>query len=109
MRNWIDGPHFPEDAKLEIRSEIGDDARAEIGTTGINFLRKLESLLSECEWTDAGISESISEACESTEVSRKQGFASIYWAIIGRRNGPKASSLIFEMDRGNILSLLGDA
>ena len=109
MRNWIDGPHFPEDAKLEIRSEIGDDARGEIGTTGINFLRSLEALLSECEWTDAGISESISEACESTEVSRKQGFASIYWAIIGRRNGPKASSLILEMDRDNILSLLGNA
>ena len=109
MRNWIDGPHFPEDAKLEIRSEIGDDARGEIGMTGINFLRKLEALLSECEWTDAGISESISEACESTEVSRKQGFASIYWAIIGRRHGPKASSLLFEMDRGDIVSLLGSS
>ena len=106
MRNWIGGPHFPEDAKLEIRSEIGDDAMEQIGEDGFVFLRSLAEMLSECEWTDAGIGESISGACDSTGVSRKDGFASIYWAIIGRRHGPKASSLIFEMDRGDIVSLL---
>ena len=109
MRSWIEGPHFPEDAKLEIRSEIGDEARAEIGGDGIAFLGRLSELLSECDWTDAGIGESISEACDSTGVSRKEGFASIYWAIIGRRHGPKASSLLFEMDRGEIVSLLGSS
>ena len=109
MRSWIGGPHFPEDAKLEIRSEIGDDVRAEIGRDGIAFLRRLSDLLSECEWTDAGIGESISKACDSTGVSRKEGFASIYWAIIGRRHGPKASSLLFEIDRGDIVSLLGSS
>ena len=106
MRNWIGGPHFPEDAKLEIRSEIGDDAMEQIGEDGFVFLRSLAEMLSECEWTDAGIGESISGACDSTGVSRKDGFASIYWAIIGRRHGPKASSLIVEMDRGEIVSLL---
>ena len=109
MRSWIGGPHFPEDAKLEIRSEIRDDARAEIGEYGIAFLRKLSDLLSECEWTDAGIGESISKACDSTGVSRKEGFASIYWAIIGRRHGPKASSLLFEIERGDVVSLLGSS
>ena len=109
MRSWIGGAHFPEDAKLEIRSEIGDDARAEIGRDGIAFLRILSGLLSECEWTDAGIGESISEACDSTGFSRKEGFSSIYWAVIGRRHGPKASSLLFEMDRGDIVSLLGSS
>ena len=106
MRNWIGGPHYPEDAKLEIRSEIGDDAMEQIGGDGFVFLRRLAEMLSECEWTDAGIGESISGACDSTGVSRKDGFAYIYWAIIGRRHGPKASSLIVEMDRGEIVSLL---
>ena len=105
MRNWIDGPHFPEDAKLEIRSEIGDDAREQIGEDGFVFLRFLAENLSECEWTDAGISESISEACDSTGVARKDGFAYIYWSIIGRRYGPKASSLLFEMDREETVAL----
>ena len=109
MRSWIGGSHFPEDAKLEIRSEIGDDAREEIGRDGIAFLRSLSDLLSKCEWTDMGIGDSISEACVSTGVSRKEGFASIYWAIIGRRHGPKASSLLFEMDREDIVSLLGSS
>ena len=78
----------------------------QIGEDGFVFLRRLAEMLSECEWTDAGIGESISGACDSTGVSRKDGFASIYWAIIGRRHGPKASSLIVEMDRGEIVSLL---
>tara|TARA_Y100000996_G_C22323735_1_gene561484 strand:- start:235 stop:675 length:441 start_codon:yes stop_codon:yes gene_type:complete len=107
MRSWIDGPHFPEDARLEIRSEIGIDAREHMGSHGLYFLASLAELLSECEWTDEGIAESISGACDSSGVSRKDGFASIYWAFIGRGHGPKASSLLFEMDRGEVLSLLG--
>ena len=55
-----DGPHFPEDARLEIRSEIGNDAREHMGSQGLYFLASLEELLSECEWTDEGISKSIS-------------------------------------------------
>tara|TARA_B100000945_G_scaffold313065_1_gene308492 strand:+ start:4611 stop:6185 length:1575 start_codon:yes stop_codon:yes gene_type:complete len=109
MRNWIDGPHFPEDAKLEIRSEIGKDARKELGDESIVFLKKLSKLLSECEWIDARIGEAISEACESSGVSRKDGYAAIYWAMIGRSYGPKASSLLSEMDRDDVTSLLGNA
>ncbi len=107
MRSWIDGPHFPEDARLEIRSEIGNEVREHMGSDGLDFLSSLAELLSECEWTDEGIAESISEACDSSGVSRKDGFASIYWAFIGRGHGPKASSLLFELDREEVMSLLG--
>ncbi len=109
MRNWIGGPHFPENSRVKIRNEIGDEAKEQIGDEGIFFLNELASLLSECEWNDARIGGAISEACDSRGISRKEGYAAIYWAMIGRRYGPKASSLIFEMDRGEIVSLLGSS
>ena len=95
MRNWIGGPHFPENSRVKIRNEIGDEAKEQIGDEGIFFLNELASLLSECEWNDARIGGAISEACDSRGISRKEGDAAIYWAMIGRRYGPKASSLIF--------------
>ncbi len=109
MRNWIDGPHFPKDAKLEIRGEVSGQARTEMGEDGVAFLRELASLLAKCEWSDSTIGDAISDACRTTGTSRKDGFAAIYWALIGRRYGPKASSLLFEMSRDDVTTLLRSA
>ena len=107
MRTWIDGPHFPEDAKIEIKMELGDEAREILDSESKQFLSALSSLLSECEWGDEEINEAIANACESSGIERRKGYSTIYWALIGRSHGPKASSLIFELDRDGILSLLG--
>ena len=106
MRTWIDGPHFPESAKLEIRRELSDEARGKLDRGGRDFLSALSSLLSECEWRDEQISEAISNACKSAEIPIREGYASIYWALIGRSFGPRASSLLCEMGRESVLSLL---
>jgi len=109
MRNWIDGAHFPIDAKIEIKKRIGDEARENLGVEGRKFLSSLSSLLSGCEWSDEGINATIVNACESTGIPRGSGYSALYWALIGRSNGPKASSLLSEMDREGVLSLLGSA
>ena len=109
MRNWIDGAHFPIDAKIEIKKSISDEARGNLGVEGRKFLSSLSSLLSECEWSDEEINATIANACESTGIPRRSGYSSLYWALIGRSNGPKASSLLSEMDREGVLSLLGSA
>ena len=109
MRNWIDGAHFPIDAKIEIKKRIGDEARENLGVEGRKFLSSLSSLLSGCEWSDEGINAAIVNACESTGTPRGSGYSALYWALIGRSNGPKASSLLSEMDREGVLSLLGSA
>jgi lysyl-tRNA synthetase class I len=88
---------------------LGDEARREIGEGGMNFLSVLSSLLSECDWGDDQISEAISNACESAGIPRREGYASIYWALIGRSYGPKASSLLCEMDKESVLTLLRSA
>ena len=109
MRTWIDGPHFPEDAKIEIKMELGDEARERLDSESKQFLSALSPLLSECEWADEQINEAIASACESSGIERRKGYSTIYWALIGRSHGPKASSLLFELDRNAILSLLGSA
>ena len=109
MRNWIGGAHFPTDAKIEIKKSISDEARGNLGVEGRKFLSSLSSLLSECEWSDEEINAAIANACESTGIPRRSGYSSLYWALIGRSYGPKASSLLSEMDREGVLSLLGSA
>ena len=107
MRTWVDGPHFPEDARIEIKVTLSDESRGNLDGESKQFISVLSTLLSECEWSDDEINESIANACESSGIPRRKGYSSIYWAIIGRSHGPKASSLLFEMDRGGVLSLLG--
>ena len=107
MRTWIEGPHFPEDAKIEIKMALSDESRDNLDGGSKQFLSALSTLLSECEWSDEGINESIADACESSGIPRRKGYSSIYWALIGRSHGPKASSLLFEMEREGVLSLLG--
>ena len=109
MRTWIDGPHFPEDAKIEIKMELGDETRERLDSESKQFLSVLSPLLSECEWADEQINEAIASACESSGIERRKGYSTIYWALIGRSHGPKASSLLFELDRNAVLSLLGSA
>ena len=109
MRTWIDGPHFPEAAKIEIKMELGDEAGERLDSESKQFLSALSPLLSECEWADEQINEAIASACESSGIERRKGYSTIYWALIGRSHGPKASSLLFELDRNAVLSLLGSA
>ena len=109
MRTWIDGPHFPEDAKIEIKMELGDETRERLDSESKQFLSALSPLLSECEWADEQINEAIASACESSGIERRKGYSTIYWALIGRSHGPKASSLLFELDRNAVLSLLRSA
>ncbi|MAH98061.1 MAG: lysine--tRNA ligase [Euryarchaeota archaeon] len=105
MRAWINGPHFPEESRIDIRSEISDETKTIIGGLGVLFLTSLSSLLSDCEWSEEEISAAISQACDNTGIQRKDGYSSVYLAMIGRAHGPKASALLFEMERSAVISL----
>ena len=105
MRAWINGPHFPEESRIDIRSVISDESRSAMGKSGVMFLTNLSSFLSDCEWSEEGISTAISQACEYTEIQRKEGYSAIYLALIDRTHGPKVSALLFEMKRSTVISL----
>ena len=105
MRTWIGGPHFPEDARIEIKMELSDEVVENLDSESRLFISTLSSLLSKCEWNEDEINQAIANACESADIERKKGYSSLYWALIGRSHGPKASSLLFELERESVISL----
>ena len=106
MRAWIEGPHFPQGFMLKIRSSISEEAKGELDEGAMVFLSKLASNLSKCEWGEEEISVAISEASNSSGIGIKEGFTALYWVLIGEKFGPKASSLLTELKREEVLKLL---
>ena len=109
MRNWVDGAHFPEAAKIEIRTSISDEARENLTEEQVRFLSSLTADLSDCNWKESEISSCIKSAASDTGVSGRDAYVALYWAILGKSHGPKASSLIAEMDSDSVLSLFSKA
>ena len=109
MRNWVDGAHFPEAAKIEIRTSISDEARENLTEEQVRFLSSLTADLSDCNWEESEFSSCIKSAASDTGVSGRDAYVALYWAILGKSHGPKASSLIAEMDSDSVLSLFSKA
>ena len=106
MRSWINGPHFPDESKVEIRVELPIEEKKSLDSKSVNFLSELSARFSKCYWDEDSIVQSIKESCESSEMNTRDGFKLLYWALIGKSNGPKASSLIYEIGRSNVLRIL---
>lgn len=106
MRNWIDGKHFPEDARIVIQTIIGEEFSDNTTEEQRLFLRGLSKSLENCEWDQDSIKDTIRECMGNYGLKGKDGFAALYWALLGRRHGPRASALISEMDRDALIQLL---
>jgi len=106
MRNWIDGQHFPSDAKIEIRSSISEDARDNLSEEQIGFLSALGAKFKDCDWTEGAIGSCIRSVATETGVGGRDAYVALYWAILGKSHGPKASSLIAEMESASVVSLI---
>jgi len=106
MRNWVDGQHFPSDAKIEIRSSISEEARDNLTEEQLGFLSALGAEFDDCDWTEAEIGSCIRSVAAETGVGGRNAYVALYWAILGKNHGPKASSLIAEMDSASVLSLI---
>ena len=106
MRNWVDGQHFPSDAKIEIRSSISEEARDNLTEEQIGFLSALGAEFDDCDWTEAEIGSCIRSVAAETGVGGRNAYVALYWAILGKNHGPKAASLIAEMDSASVMSLI---
>lgn len=108
MRNWIEGAHFPNAAKIEIQSSISDEARANLTDEQVGFLSTLVAALSECNWNESGVASCIKTTASQTGVGGRDAYVALYWAILGKSHGPKASSLMVEMGADDVITLLSD-
>ena len=100
MKNWIEGPHFPQELRITVRTEI---------TSGLDtqITNALAEKISGCEWSISGISNAISSAFKENDIVMKDGYKTLYLAILGSEKGPRLAPILVELKRENILMLLG--
>jgi len=109
MRTWVDGPHFPEGARIVIQTEIGDEARANLSDEHRGFLSVLAGALAESEWNDKAINDCIRGVSDEVGIAKRQAYVALYWVLLDRNHGPRVASIVAEMGRGDFLALLEDA
>jgi lysyl-tRNA synthetase class 1 len=105
MRNWVDGPYFPDAARVEVRSTVSDDARANLTDEQVGFLSVLGDSLKDCEWTDKAIGDCIRSVAADAGIAGREAYVALYWIILDKNYGPKVSSLMAEMELGDFLGL----
>jgi len=106
MRSWVESEHFPETARINIQTEIDDKTRREISDNQAFFLRELSTNLGSCEWSENSITDAIRNSIKNSEITGKDAFSGIYLAILGAKHGPRASSLIAEIGKDDVLAIL---
>ena len=106
MRHWINSPHFPDESRIDIRSEAGPDLRSRLSEQSLDFLDCLADSLQDVEWSSKAIGRCIRESSDTAGLDRKEGYVTIYQLLLGRDDGPNASSIIAEMSRGDFLGLI---
>jgi lysyl-tRNA synthetase class 1 len=109
MRNWVDGPHFPDDARIEIRSTVSEEARANLTDEQVGFLSALTDTLPDCEWSAQAIGECIRRMAKDVGIGGRDSYVALYWVIISRSYGPTVAPLMAEMDRKKLLEMIGSA
>ena len=108
MRNWVEGPHFPNAARVEVQTSVSAEAHANLSDEHRSFLSALADALADCEWTDAAIADCIRATIGEEGIGGRDAYVALYWAILGKHHGPKASSLMAEMESEHLLSLISE-
>ena len=99
MRNWIMGPHFPDELRIKIRDEIMQGLDSKI-------INKLRISLSNSEWNSVDISNTISNCFKNNEISPRDGYRNLYLAILGVEKGPRLAPILSEVEKERVLNLL---
>jgi lysyl-tRNA synthetase class 1 len=106
MRNWVEGPYFPDAARVELQSSVSDESRANLSDEHRGFLSALGDALAECEWADESIGDCIRDTADAVGIAGRDSYIALYWVLLGQNYGPKASSIMAEFDSSAVLGLL---
>ena len=106
MRNWVDGPHFPDAAKVEVQPSVSEESRGNLTDEHNQFLSALGDALADCEWTDEGIGDCIRSVAAEVGIGRRDAYVALYWIILGKSHGPRIASIMAEMNLDHAKSLI---
>ena len=101
MRNWINGPHFPE----ELRSRVLETPMQGLD---LNITASLREALSESLWNSKDIGDSISSCFKVNAINPREGYRNLYLAILGVEKGPRLAPILAELNKDKVLKLLGE-
>lgn len=106
MRAWISSPHFPEAFRLQIQTEIGENAKENIDARDVDYLKAVQTGFSECQWDAQEINGVICNEAKNRDVSLRDAFQTLYWIVLNQDYGPKLASILAEIERETALNLL---
>ena len=92
-------------SEIKIQEEINENVRAQLSPKQIKFLQRLAVELRDSEWSDEAIGNTIRSISPDCGVSGREAYVALYWAMLGREHGPKASSLILEIGKSAAIEL----
>ena len=109
MRNWIASPHFPDGFRLRIQTQISELAKENMDPRDVEYLRALAEAFSDCDWDWGAINNHVCELAKERGMKLRDAFQLMYWIVLDQDYGPKLASILEEMERDAVLSLLQSA
>ena len=109
MRNWINSEHFPDEYRIEISTELTDDAKASFNEGDLNYLKTLQQSLSTCEWKSAIINDHICNLARENGMDLRNAFVILYNIHLGKPHGPRLASVLVEIPRETVIHALENA
>lgn len=106
IRVWIGSEHFPEGFRLRIQSQPSAAALENITPQAREYLSALAAELAHCEWSTDSISNAIRKLANEYEIVLRQAFILLYWIFLDQHYGPRMASLLVELPRPDVISLL---
>ena len=109
IRNWLASPHFPEDFRLRIQTEISGGALQNLDSRDLEYLEALHLSLQSIEWDNYHINDSVCEQAKIRQIGLRDAFQMLYWIVLDQNFGPKLANVLAEMSRNDVLNLLQSA
>ena len=100
MHSWINGPHFPEELRISVLTSPNVGLEPSI-------IAALSNSISNCDWNPKSIGEAISSSFKDNQIDAKEGYRTLYLAILGSEKGPRLAPILAELERNHVLKLLG--
>ena len=82
MRNWVDGPHFPDAARVEVQTSVSEEQRANLTAEHRQFLSSLGDSLGDCEWTEEAIGDCIRSVAAEIGIPGRDSYVALYWICL---------------------------
>jgi lysyl-tRNA synthetase class I len=109
MRNWISSEHFPDEYRIEIQTELTDEAKNSFNEGDLKYLIALRDTFNECEWKSDEINNHICNLARDNGMDLRNSFVILYNIHLGRPHGPRLASVLAEIPRDTVIDALTNA